>query len=163
MTFETIYNFVSGQAHDCGRSWRQQIRLVLRHALHFHSVHESDRRHSRLRIANHDSRRSLWVSPSACFFITTGWVSGRRASAGIWRTSPDPWFGLAPLMVPIELISHLARPLSLTIRLFANMFAGEMVTRTFLDAHVLSQFQPPSWGCMFSSHSYRLSYSCCSP
>lgn len=39
---------------------------------------------------------------------------------------------LAPLMVPIELISHLARPLSLTIRLFANMFAGEQVTMAFL-------------------------------
>ena len=40
---------------------------------------------------------------------------------------------LAPLMVPIELISHLARPLSLTIRLFANMYAGEQVTMVFLS------------------------------
>lgn len=39
---------------------------------------------------------------------------------------------LAPLMIPIEIISHLARPLSLTIRLFANMFAGEQVTIQFL-------------------------------
>jgi F-type H+-transporting ATPase subunit a len=39
---------------------------------------------------------------------------------------------LAPLMVPIELVSHMARPLSLTIRLFANMFAGEQVTTAFL-------------------------------
>lgn len=39
---------------------------------------------------------------------------------------------LAPLMVPIELISHMARPLSLTIRLFANMYAGEQVTVVFL-------------------------------
>lgn len=39
---------------------------------------------------------------------------------------------LAPLMVPIELISHMARPLSLTIRLFANMLAGEKVTVVFL-------------------------------
>lgn len=39
---------------------------------------------------------------------------------------------LAPLMVPIEMISHLARPLSLTIRLYANMFAGEQVTLAFL-------------------------------
>jgi F-type H+-transporting ATPase subunit a len=31
-------------------------------------------------------------------------------------------------MVPIEIISHLARVLSLTARLYANMFAGEMVT-----------------------------------
>jgi F-type H+-transporting ATPase subunit a len=39
---------------------------------------------------------------------------------------------LAPLMIPIELVSHLARPLSLTIRLWANMFAGEQVTLVFL-------------------------------
>jgi F-type H+-transporting ATPase subunit a len=40
---------------------------------------------------------------------------------------------MAPLMIPIEIISHLARPLSLTVRLYANMFAGEMVTVTFLS------------------------------
>jgi F-type H+-transporting ATPase subunit a len=36
-------------------------------------------------------------------------------------------------MVPIELISHLARVLSLTIRLYANMFAGDMVTLVFFS------------------------------
>jgi len=40
---------------------------------------------------------------------------------------------LAPLMIPIELISHLARVLSLTIRLYANMFAGDMVTLVFFS------------------------------
>ena len=40
---------------------------------------------------------------------------------------------LAPLMIPIEIVSHLARPLSLTIRLFANMFAGEQVTIQFMN------------------------------
>jgi len=39
---------------------------------------------------------------------------------------------LAPLMFPIEVISNLARPLSLTIRLYANMYAGEQVTILFL-------------------------------
>ena len=34
-------------------------------------------------------------------------------------------------MFPIEIISHLARPLSLTVRLYANMFAGEQVTLVF--------------------------------
>jgi len=43
-----------------------------------------------------------------------------------------PVWWLAPLMIPIEIISHLARPMSLTIRLFANMFAGEQVTVIFL-------------------------------
>lgn len=44
-----------------------------------------------------------------------------------------PMWYLAPLMIPIELISHCARPLSLTIRLFANMYAGEQVTIVFLS------------------------------
>jgi F-type H+-transporting ATPase subunit a len=44
-----------------------------------------------------------------------------------------PMPALAPLMLPIELISHLARVLSLTIRLFANMFAGDMVTLVFVS------------------------------
>src|SRR5437764_959002 len=39
---------------------------------------------------------------------------------------------LAPLLIPIEIISHMARPLSLTIRLYANMLAGEKVTVVFL-------------------------------
>jgi F-type H+-transporting ATPase subunit a len=43
-----------------------------------------------------------------------------------------PVWWMAPIMIPIEIISHLARPLSLTIRLFANMFAGEKVLMTFL-------------------------------
>lgn len=43
-----------------------------------------------------------------------------------------PMPALAPLMIPIEIVSHLARPLSLTIRLYANMFAGEQVTLAFL-------------------------------
>jgi F-type H+-transporting ATPase subunit a len=45
-------------------------------------------------------------------------------------TGPIPW--LTPLMLPIEIISHFARPMSLTIRLFANMLAGEKVTLVFI-------------------------------
>jgi F-type H+-transporting ATPase subunit a len=38
---------------------------------------------------------------------------------------PVVW--LAPLMVPIEVISHLARPLSLSLRLFGNMTGGHIL------------------------------------
>jgi len=34
---------------------------------------------------------------------------------------------LAPLMIPIETISHLARPLSLSLRLFGNMTGGHIL------------------------------------
>jgi F-type H+-transporting ATPase subunit a len=51
-----------------------------------------------------------------------------------------PLWWLAPLMFPIEIISHLARLLSLTVRLYANIFAGEQVTMVFLG---LTKFGPP--------------------
>jgi F-type H+-transporting ATPase subunit a len=42
-----------------------------------------------------------------------------------------PVWWLAPLMLPIELISHFARPATLTIRLFANIMAEELVIAIF--------------------------------
>ena len=44
-----------------------------------------------------------------------------------------PMWWLAIIMIPIEIISHLARMLSLTVRLYANMFAGDMVTMVFFS------------------------------
>ncbi len=38
---------------------------------------------------------------------------------------------LAPLMIPIEVIGHVARPATLTIRLFANIMAEELVITIF--------------------------------
>jgi len=46
-------------------------------------------------------------------------------------TGPIPL--LAPLMIPIEIISHIARMMSLTIRLYANIFAGDLVTLVFFS------------------------------
>jgi len=43
-----------------------------------------------------------------------------------------PVAALIWLMVPIELIGHVARMLSLTVRLYGNMFAGEQVFLVFL-------------------------------
>ncbi|HEY0263877.1 MAG TPA: F0F1 ATP synthase subunit A [Granulicella sp.] len=44
-----------------------------------------------------------------------------------------PVWWLYPLMFPIEIISHFARVLSLTVRLYANMFAGDLVTLAFFS------------------------------
>ncbi len=38
---------------------------------------------------------------------------------------------LAPLLVPIEVISYLARPITLSLRLFANMMAGHTMLKVF--------------------------------
>ena len=56
----------------------------------------------------------------------------RANGAGYVKQFLGPMLWLAPLMLPIEIISHFARPLSLTVRLFANMFAGEQVYLTFI-------------------------------
>ena len=44
-----------------------------------------------------------------------------------------PMPALAPLMFPVEVISHLARVMSLTIRLFANMLASDLLTLIFFS------------------------------
>jgi F-type H+-transporting ATPase subunit a len=44
-----------------------------------------------------------------------------------------PVWWIAPLMFPIEIISHLSRNLSLTIRLYANMFASDLLTLVFFS------------------------------
>jgi F-type H+-transporting ATPase subunit a len=38
---------------------------------------------------------------------------------------------LAPLVYPIEVVSYLARPISLSVRLMANMFSGHLVLKIF--------------------------------
>ena len=53
---------------------------------------------------------------------------------------PVPW--LAPLMFPIELISHLSRIMSLTVRLTANMFADHTLVAIFLSFPLVQIFVP---------------------
>jgi F-type H+-transporting ATPase subunit a len=75
--------------------------------------------------------------PAGCALATFVYynIAGVQAN-GIFtylKHFAGPMLLLAPLMIPIEIISHMARPLSLTIRLFANMFAGEQVTIVFMS------------------------------
>jgi F-type H+-transporting ATPase subunit a len=44
-----------------------------------------------------------------------------------------PIWWMAWLLLPIELVSHFARIMSLTIRLYANMFASDMLTLGFFS------------------------------
>ena len=53
---------------------------------------------------------------------------------------PVPW--LAPLMFPLEVIQSLARVLSLTVRLTANMFADHTLVAVFLGFPVIGLFVP---------------------
>lgn len=44
-----------------------------------------------------------------------------------------PVWWLAPLMFPVEIVSHLARPLSLSVRLFGNIFGEDMIVLVFFS------------------------------
>jgi F-type H+-transporting ATPase subunit a len=52
---------------------------------------------------------------------------------GYLKHFAGPIWWIAWLLFPIEIISHLARMMSLTIRLWANMFAGDLVTLVFFS------------------------------
>lgn len=87
-------------------------------------------------IPGFESPTALAVVPLGCaicaFFYYQ--IQGfKHSGIGYVKHFAGPMPALAPLMVPIELISHLARVLSLTIRLYANMFAGDMVTLVFFS------------------------------
>jgi F-type H+-transporting ATPase subunit a len=44
---------------------------------------------------------------------------------------------LAPIIIPVEIVSYLSRPVSLSIRLFANMVAGHVMLKVFATFVVL--------------------------
>jgi F-type H+-transporting ATPase subunit a len=67
-----------------------------------------------------------------CFFYYH-YYGVRENGFGYFKQFVGPIWWISWMMLPIELISHLARVLSLTVRLYANMFAGEMVTLVFFS------------------------------
>ncbi len=74
--------------------------------------------------------------PLGCALVT--WVyyhfQGFRTNRfGYLKHFMGPEIWLAFLMFPIEIFSHLARILSLTIRLYANMFASDLVILVFFS------------------------------
>ena len=56
-------------------------------------------------------------------FSATHYIGVKRHGIGYIKHFMGPMWGLAPLMFPIEVISHFARVMSLTFRLFGNMVA----------------------------------------
>jgi F-type H+-transporting ATPase subunit a len=138
-TFELFHEFVKGQAED-------QVGHAAHHYLAFFGTIFLFILTSNL-IGLIPWFESPTMSPSVtagCAFATFAYYN----LAGVIAQGPlrylahfgGPLWWLAPLMFPIEVISHLARLLSLTVRLYANMFAGEQVTLVFLN---LTKFIAP--------------------
>ena len=67
-----------------------------------------------------------------CVFAMTHVVGFKKHGIGYLKHFMGPIIWLAPLMFVIEIIGHIARPLSLTLRLFGNMYGHEIVLMIFL-------------------------------
>jgi len=87
-------------------------------------------------IPGFESPTAVSVVPLGCAICAFFYYQGhgfRQHGIAYLKHFMGPMWWLAIIMVPIEIISHLARMLSLTVRLYANMFAGDMVTWVFFS------------------------------
>jgi F-type H+-transporting ATPase subunit a len=130
--FELIHNFVSDESES------QVVHDSHRHVVLFETLFVF------LLLANLIGIIPGFVSPTQVIYVPVGcaliaflyfnWVGIRKQ--GLVRYAAHfagPIWWMAPIMIPIEIIGSLARPLSLSVRLFANMYAGEQVTLVFLS------------------------------
>tara|TARA_B110000503_G_scaffold120793_1_gene183769 strand:- start:2316 stop:3035 length:720 start_codon:yes stop_codon:yes gene_type:complete len=88
------------------------------------------------------SHFSVTLALSTLVFLIvmlTGFIRNGWKYFSVLLPRGTPWF-FAPLMIIIELFAYLARPLSLAVRLAANIIAGHVVTKVLSSLVVLSGF-----------------------
>ena len=129
-TFEIMYEFVSGMGHDIvGHGAEKHIALF--GTLFIFTLF------SNLLgvIPTFESPTMYYFVPAGCavlVFLYYNFHGFKEHGVGYAKHFAGPVWWMAPFMFFIEIISHFIRPVSLTIRLYANMLAGEMVTVAFL-------------------------------
>lgn len=134
--FEIIYNFLRGQADEvvghAGRTHLPFFGTIFLFILFSNLLGT---------LPGFESPTMFPYVPAGCAvaaFLFYHWAGIRAQGLGRYLAhfaGPVPL--MAPIMIPIEVVSHLGRPLSLTVRLFANMYAGEQVTLVFISLSYL--------------------------
>jgi len=71
------------------------------------------------------------ASCAVVVFFSTHYFGIKQHGIKYIKHFTGPIWWLTPLIMPIELISHLVRPVSLSIRLFGNIFGGHLVLASF--------------------------------
>jgi len=78
---------------------------------------------------------------AVCVFLYYNYWGIRNHGAGYIKHFMGPMPALAPMMLILEILSHLARPLSLTLRLFGNIRGEELVLiLLFMLAPIVATF-----------------------
>jgi len=72
------------------------------------------------------------VSLAIVVFVMTHAVGVKVHGVKYFKQFMGPVWWLTPLMMPIEIISHLSRPLSLSVRLFGNIMGEDIVLAVVL-------------------------------
>ena len=72
------------------------------------------------------------VSLAIVVFVMTHAVGIKVHGLKYFKQFMGPVWWLTPLMMPIEIISHLSRPLSLSVRLFGNIMGEDIVLAVVL-------------------------------
>jgi F-type H+-transporting ATPase subunit a len=67
------------------------------------------------------------IAMALVVFVLTHIVGVQMQGMKYFKQFLGPVWWLIPLMMPIEIISHLSRPLSLSVRLFGNISGGHIV------------------------------------
>lgn len=67
------------------------------------------------------------AAPAIVVFLVYNYIGIKKHGAGYIKHFMGPVAALAPLMIIIEIIGHLSRPVSLTMRLFGNVFGHDLV------------------------------------
>lgn len=73
------------------------------------------------------SNLNVTVSMAIIVFFMTHIVGVKIHGVKYIKQFMGPVWWLTPLMLPIEIVSHLSRPLSLSVRLFGNIEGGHIV------------------------------------
>ena len=74
---------------------------------------------------------NVTIAFALIIFLTTHFLGISQHGVGYIKQFLGPMPLLAPLMLPIEIVSHCVRPLSLSIRLFGNMTGDHKVVLIF--------------------------------
>ena len=75
---------------------------------------------------------NITVGLAVVIFLSTHYYGVREHGVAYFKHFLGPVWWLAPIMLPIEIVSHLARPLSLSLRLFGNITGDHLVVGIFL-------------------------------
>jgi F-type H+-transporting ATPase subunit a len=77
------------------------------------------------------SNYNITASCAICVFLYYNYHGFRKQGfMGYLKHFAGPVLWMAPFLFVIELISHMARPMSLSIRLFGNIFAEELIIKS---------------------------------